>query len=881
MHGVFTLTAFVLAAVLLALASLSPPGLALPTGFTASNVLNMGAPAIRMRFLPDGRLAYLERERGLFFVASLAVLPLRPQLLFALQNVESDGELGALSFAVDPAFTVNGYIYVYYCSSTDEAFRISRFTLSAANIRTSEVVLWRDPDTLALSSDPYHFGGDLAFGPDGKMYLSQGEKSPYNNNDIDKTTTAMGCVHRINTDGTIPANNDPFKSGVPSCFANGIRNGFRATWDFPTNRYFVGSVGGNDQTNAVESIYRIQQGKNYGWPNCEGPCTNPDFASTCTCTKHSSPIFWYNHKDSADQTGANAAVILGFVYRGTQFPASTYNGALFYADWARGFIKYLTFDSSGRVVGSASQYTSNNVPTFTTNVPGIVCLEQGSDGSLFYSTMTSIFRVTYSSSTLPTTVLPAAAATCAMRGCALVPLDTCKCDVDCVAYNDCCLDYQAACGPNNKGGVTTVQPGPATSSPPYLGPRIITVIWATTVGNVRINAFVGDTVRWFWNDTAPHTVTGGTSGTAIDPDGPASGLRFPPASYAWVVPAARTFSFFCQVHPAMTGVVIALPRPVGQESTTTAADTTTEPASATSEEASVTATVTITVTAPVTPTGSPILSTAAATISPTLSSTSPATTTTSASTARLNATTMRCALKGCKYSLADACQCDPLCSVYGDCCVDYVPRCNTTQALTPPTPLKTCAVAGCGLYMHGSVCQCDARCGTFGNCCSDFSAACINVTVPPPRLCAAKGCYFIKGDACQCDSVCAVYGDCCGDYTALCNSTAPPLTTTRATTTRATTTRRTTTIAPTTIRRASTTSNRQTTRTTSTRHKATTARKSTTTTKKKKKTTCAQQGCVFRKGAPCQCDKVCFHYRDCCADYLPYCLPNVPKSPKH
>ncbi len=64
------------------------------------------------------------------------------------------------------------------------------------------------------------------------------------------------------------------------------------------------------------------EGKNHGWPDCEGACSNPDFASTCNCNIHDEPIFWYNHKDSNAPTGSNACLISGYVYRGTQFPSS-------------------------------------------------------------------------------------------------------------------------------------------------------------------------------------------------------------------------------------------------------------------------------------------------------------------------------------------------------------------------------------------------------------------------------------------------------------------------------------------------------------------------------------------------------------------------------
>jgi hypothetical protein len=64
-----------------------------------------------------------------------------------------------------------------------------------------------------------------------------------------------------------------------------LMQAYRSHWDIPSNRYFLANVGGNDQNNAVEEIYLGTQNANFGWPNCEGACNNPDF-SGCSCTKY-------------------------------------------------------------------------------------------------------------------------------------------------------------------------------------------------------------------------------------------------------------------------------------------------------------------------------------------------------------------------------------------------------------------------------------------------------------------------------------------------------------------------------------------------------------------------------------------------------------------
>lgn len=172
-------------------------------------------------------------------------------------------------------------------------------------------------------------------------------------------------------------------------WAYGLRNGFRATWDMPRGaepRFLIGEVGGNVQAKAWEDLHLGEAGKNFGWPKCEGPCDNPDYARTCSCKEHDDPLYSYPHN------GANAALIGGPVYRGKMFPSELYEGAYFFADYPRKELRYLTFDSKGRVDGSY---------TFDEDAGQVVSLKVGPEGALWYTTRGgTVQRISYNNGKL-------------------------------------------------------------------------------------------------------------------------------------------------------------------------------------------------------------------------------------------------------------------------------------------------------------------------------------------------------------------------------------------------------------------------------------------------------------------------------------------------
>jgi glucose/arabinose dehydrogenase len=316
-------------------------------------------------FLPDGRMLVAELQGRIKLLPPPYLTP-SPGLFLQITNIGQAGvQQGIYDLVLDPAFTTNHYYYVFYTLGTPNHDRVSRFTANAAldgTVPGSEFVLYEDPQ----DANAEHHGGALNFGNDGKLLFTTGEH--FVPSAAPLLTSPRGKVHRINTDGTAPADN-PFYDGagpnVDTIWARGLRNPYRAYYDPPTGRLFIGDVGGNDPATSKEEIDLGVRGADYGWPATEGPCATP-------CT---SPLLWYPH------AGRDAAVTSGFVYHGTAFPAA-YRGAYFYADYTQNWIRGLTLDAGGVVTGTFNFEPADG--TVDGPYGDIVYLAEGPDGALYY-----------------------------------------------------------------------------------------------------------------------------------------------------------------------------------------------------------------------------------------------------------------------------------------------------------------------------------------------------------------------------------------------------------------------------------------------------------------------------------------------------------------
>lgn len=282
------------------------------------------------------------------------------------------GEMGLLGMTMHPDFSQNGKVYLYYSAvgttGTPVEARLSRFYSRDGGVTldmNSEEVLIRMPRT-----NQYHWGGTLGFGADGYLYATFGEGGIPSN--AQNLSNLFGKMIRIGVDApsgyTIPADN-PFRlvaGASPEIYAYGFRNPWKWSFDAATGDLWEGDVGANKW----EEINLVHKGGNYGWPVREGAhCTGQ---LPCTSNGLIDPVFEYAHEAGV----AGAAVIGGYVYRGTQLPAL--QGVYIFAD-TQGKIYALRYDSAGKPTAELIAEGASQISTFGQDPNGELMVVVGGD----------------------------------------------------------------------------------------------------------------------------------------------------------------------------------------------------------------------------------------------------------------------------------------------------------------------------------------------------------------------------------------------------------------------------------------------------------------------------------------------------------------------
>lgn len=224
----------------------------LPTdlGARASSVVaaNLDVPW-GIAFLPNGSALVTERDTA-------RLLRVRPSgqvtVLGTVPGVTPTAEGGLLGVAVSPTFSHDSTVYVYSTTADDNR-------VLAGSVRQ----LVHGRSTVVVKGIPrgeIHDGGRLAFGPDGKLYVTTGETGEgYLAQNLD---SLGGKILRINPDGSIPSDN-PFPASP--VWSYGHRNVQGIAWD-GAGRMWATEFGSQEW----DEINLIRPGNDYGWPAAEG-----------------------------------------------------------------------------------------------------------------------------------------------------------------------------------------------------------------------------------------------------------------------------------------------------------------------------------------------------------------------------------------------------------------------------------------------------------------------------------------------------------------------------------------------------------------------------------------------------------------------------------
>ncbi|MEP7167193.1 MAG: PQQ-dependent sugar dehydrogenase [Candidatus Woesebacteria bacterium] len=371
-----------------------------PAGFQNQKIIVGLTQPTTVNFTPDGRMLIAERLGAIKVVPAGQTAVLSTPVL-QLTNINIDqGERGLDGMTVDPDFANNGYIYIFYTANSPLRDRVSRFTMvgNTASLAT-ETVIWEDN----VDAFFWHHGGTPAFGPDGKLYISIGDhfdQTAGSGHAAQRLDSYHGKILRLNKDGSVPTDNPFFDGAGPNLdaiWARGLRNPFRITFDSTAGTMYIGDVGGNDPAASIEELNKGVAGANYGWPICEGSCATSGMTN---------PIFSYGHGNR------DASITAGFIYRGTQFPAS-FVGNFFYADYAQNWIKRLVLNPDGSVASNNNFDPANGAAD--TAEGDITDVKVGPEGSLYYVDIAldnngvqtgpgSIHKISYNSGNLPPVV---------------------------------------------------------------------------------------------------------------------------------------------------------------------------------------------------------------------------------------------------------------------------------------------------------------------------------------------------------------------------------------------------------------------------------------------------------------------------------------------
>jgi glucose/arabinose dehydrogenase/plastocyanin len=479
-------------------------------------------------------------------------LDLRDRIVELMADFDERGFLG---LAFHPAYAENGRFYVYYSAPLREeapagwnhTSHISEFQVSADDANVA------DPgsERLLLQVDQPQFnhdGGQIAFGPDGYLYIPLGDGGGANDvglghvddwyefneggNAQNITENLLGAILRIDVDaeGTdgqpygIPADN-PFAGDdevFPEIWAYGFRNPFRISFDRGGDNALYVADAGQDHW---EEVSIVEAGGNYGWsvkeathcfnaaepdnPPADCPDSDPDGNPLVD------PVVEYLNANQ--EGGLGLVVIGGHVYRGEALPEL--QGAYVFGDWSDSFSegngRLFVATPSDEGLWPVQALAVSNTDSGTLE-SFLLSFGEDEDGELYVLTSGSVG--------------PAGESGRVYR---LVPADS--------------------AGPLAMPAETDEEAMAETEEEAAAGEMTV-IIDALAFSPAQLTVPVGTTVVWQNEDNLAHTVTAGRH-TGPEPERFDSGLFDPGESFSYTFDEAGTFDYYCTIHPAMQATI--------------------------------------------------------------------------------------------------------------------------------------------------------------------------------------------------------------------------------------------------------------------------------------------------------------------------------------
>ena len=367
-----------------------------PTTSTASltlqqtfSALSFSAPIAMLQAPNDSSRWFVVEKGGVVRVFSNDTATTSSSVFIDISSLvvtANEEEAGLLGMAFDPNFGTgagkNQTFYLFYSAAPNTNYRlrstVARFTANtlatSATIASRVVLMGLDK----LESN--HNGGNIAFGPDGYLYIGFGDGGGAPNPEAQDDKFLFGKMLRINPAGTtggvpysIPSDNPNAgnpglcnatgrgAANCPEVWARGLRNPWRWSFDKVNGTLWVADVGWG----SFEEVNIVTRNGNYGWPITEGAAC---VTGGCNRTGLTDPIYAVPRSDAQAITG-------GYVYRGPQ--TTDLAGQYIFGDFASKMFGAV-------IAGSGGTYTARYlIDPYATNSINVSSFGEGTDGELF------------------------------------------------------------------------------------------------------------------------------------------------------------------------------------------------------------------------------------------------------------------------------------------------------------------------------------------------------------------------------------------------------------------------------------------------------------------------------------------------------------------